>query len=636
MTIFSHARTWKKSVFVVLQKFRNRQWRKNNASLNIHQHTTMLLVLRTCNLEEILSRVWIMKINNRFSSYGFIVLLGIALVSMEAKGQDLEQIGKKDPLKVSGGINFNNIFYYAQGLEGRRPPYSYFLTGNLTFDLYGWVVPVSFTYSNQNSSFQQPFNQYSIHPHYKWITAHIGYTSMSFSPYTLNGHIFKGVGVDLTPEGHFKFSAMYGQLQKAVEVDTLNHNAETAAFQRMGYGFKASYLDESRSLDLILFHAKDRVNSINTFYLPEELKPQENLVLSIAGRQTFFKKISLQAEVATSAMTRDTRAVEAHYDRKNLFSYTGLIYKPNISSTFYNAIKVGLNYQGKSYTVGLGYERVEPQYRTLGAYYFNNDLENYTVNATKVLLKGKLNIAANAGVQRDNLDESKISTMKRFVGSMNVGYTPTERISISAAYSSFKTNTVIRSQFTRINQLTPYDNLDTLNYTQLSQSANTNLNYIFKPHEKYRQSINLNIAYQKSDDEQGGVAQASGSQFYNLNSNYNINIVPRNLGLSLALNYNQSEMATMRTNTVGPTVGVQKSFLEKKLRATVSSSYNNSYTNKELVSTVISLRVGGNYSVKKTHNFNASIVVLNRNNKRSTGSEEFTEYTGNLSYSYSF
>ena len=475
-----------------------------------------------------------------------------------------------------------------------------------------------------------------MHPSYKWATAHIGYTSMTFSPYTLNGHIFKGVGIDLAPEGHFKFSAMYGQLQKAVQVDTANNNAETAAFQRMGYGFKAGYLDESRTLDLILFHAKDKLNSINTIALPEELKPQGNLVLSIVGKQTFLKKIAVQAEFATSALTRDSRAVDSSPEHKNVFSYTSVLYKPNISSAFYNAIKMGVSYQGNTYTVGLGYERVEPEYRTLGAYYFNSDLESYTVNGTKVLMKGKLNIAANGGVQRDNIDHSKISTMKRLVGSANVGYAPTERISISAAYSSFKTNTVIRSQFTSINQLTPYDNLDTLNYTQLSNSANANLNYIFKSNETYRQSVNLNVAFQKASDEQGGVKQSSGSKFYNLNSNYNINFIPRNLGVSLAINYNQNEMSTMITNTMGPTLGFQKSFLDKKLRANISSSYNNSYANRVLASTVISLRIGGNYSVKKSHSFNASLVVLNRNNKRTAGAHATTEYTGNLSYSYSF
>src|SRR5688500_5438389 len=121
------------------------------------------------------------------------------LSAVSSHGQNLESIGKEKPIKISGGIAANQIFYTASGIESRRDPYSYFLTGNINFGLYGWNVPLSFSLSNQNVSFQQPFNQYSIHPSYKWITAHVGYTSMMFSPYTLSGHIFKGAGVDLTP-----------------------------------------------------------------------------------------------------------------------------------------------------------------------------------------------------------------------------------------------------------------------------------------------------------------------------------------------------------------------------------------------------------------------------------------------------
>jgi len=40
---------------------------------------------------------------------------------------------------------------------------------------------------------------------------------MTFSPYTLNGHQFRGAGVDLTPGKTFQISAMAGQHRKAVE-----------------------------------------------------------------------------------------------------------------------------------------------------------------------------------------------------------------------------------------------------------------------------------------------------------------------------------------------------------------------------------------------------------------------------------
>src|SRR5690606_16226055 len=114
----------------------------------------------------------------------------------------------------------------------------------------------------------------------------------------------------------------------------------------------------------------------------------------------------------------------------------------------------------------VGYERIDPQYRTLGAYYFNNDLENITVNGATAILQGKLNLAANAGTQRDNLDNTKVSTMRRVVGSFNAGYAPSQKVNLNASYSTFQTYTNIRSQFLDINQLTPYDNLDTLNFTQ--------------------------------------------------------------------------------------------------------------------------------------------------------------------------
>src|SRR4051812_26158627 len=84
--------------------------------------------------------------------------------------QDLARIGKSNPLKVTGGVSANQIFYGASGIQNRRDPYSYFLSGNLNFNIYELNIPVSFTFSNQNISVQQPFNQYSIHPTYKWVT----------------------------------------------------------------------------------------------------------------------------------------------------------------------------------------------------------------------------------------------------------------------------------------------------------------------------------------------------------------------------------------------------------------------------------------------------------------------------------
>ncbi|MGB4775201.1 MAG: hypothetical protein WBP45_08515, partial [Daejeonella sp.] len=156
-----------------------------------------------------------------------IFFIFFILPYLHSQAQRLDGIGKDPFLKVSGSVATNQVAYFADGISSRRDPYNYFLSGTLNFDLYGWSVPLGFTYSNQSKgAFQQPFNQYGLTPTYKWVTGHLGYSSMSFSNYTLNGHLFNGAGIDLAPAGRFKFSAMYGRLQKAVKTDTLSTSGQ--------------------------------------------------------------------------------------------------------------------------------------------------------------------------------------------------------------------------------------------------------------------------------------------------------------------------------------------------------------------------------------------------------------------------
>jgi hypothetical protein len=558
-----------------------------------------------------------------------------SILALQLQAQNLESIGKEKALTVTGGVSLNQIFYSANGIESRRDPYAYFASGNINFSLYGWSVPLSFSISNQNTAFQQPFNQYSLHPTYKWVTAHLGYTSISYSPYTVNGHIFLGGAVDLAPEGKWKFSALYGRFLKAVEPDTTDSNSEFPAFKRMGYGFKTSYTSGGDFVDFTLFHAEDDINSIS--YIPDSLNvlPQENLVVSIGAGKTIFEHFLLKAELATSALSNDTRAEEA--DLSHPLAKPKFLYSPRLSSSFYNAFKASFDYQQDVFTVGVAYERIDPQYRTLGAYYFNNDLENITFNGTASILEGRMNVAVSGGTQHDNLDKSKISTMRRAVGSLNVNYMPSQRVNLSASYSNFQTYTNIRSQFQQINQLTPYENLDTLNFTQLSQNATLTGMYTFGRNENRKQNINVNLTVQNASDKQAGVEQNSGMRFYNFNTAYAVNIAPSSMTVSVSFNATINDGAGIDTKTYGPVASVSRSFMDRKFRTTLSSSYNNTYNNGMNINRIINGRFTGTVSIQKKHNINLSMVVVNRENKieGSTG-KSFTEFTGTLGYGYAF
>jgi hypothetical protein len=189
-----------------------------------------------------------------------ILILSIFAIS-RSFSQNIELIGKENPFKINGGISLNQVGYISSDSISQRDPYSYYISGSLNLNTYGWNVPVTFSYSNQQTTYTQLFNQYSMHPYYKWIRLLLGYTSMSFSPYTLNGHLFLGAGMELTPpKSPFTFSAMYGRLKKAVAYDSTLVNPLPPDFERWGYGMKGGYKFDTADLvkihiEIMVFHA---------------------------------------------------------------------------------------------------------------------------------------------------------------------------------------------------------------------------------------------------------------------------------------------------------------------------------------------------------------------------------------------
>ncbi|HLL95708.1 MAG TPA: hypothetical protein VK404_12060 [Spirosoma sp.] len=165
--------------------------------------------------------------------YLFYLAGWIAITSLPTYAQDLSTLGKQKPVTLNGGLSVRTIFYSAKGIEARRQPFSYVVTGAPVLSLYGWSVPVSFVFSEQERSFRQPFNQFGMSPTYKWVTLHAGYRNLSFSPYTLAGHTILGGGVELTP-GIFRFGFVYGRLNRATAVDTTSGLLEPFNYTRWG------------------------------------------------------------------------------------------------------------------------------------------------------------------------------------------------------------------------------------------------------------------------------------------------------------------------------------------------------------------------------------------------------------------
>lgn len=556
-------------------------------------------------------------------------------IDLEHVGKDLKSKLKKKPFTFSGGINASSIFYTGNAGSG-RDPFSYFINGNVNIGVFGTSIPLSFAFTNRGFSYNYTFprvpNRLSLHPKYKWITGHIGDVTMNFSPYTLNGLLFTGAGVDLAPRGKWKYSVMAGKLQKAVEYRP--DNGQTlAAYKRMGYGFKVDYDNGPYKWGMSLFRATDNVNSLQRKPDSLQIFPQENTAISMHHSLPLIKNLVFTGEIGISALTRDSRAPK--YADSQDVNWLVKLLGGKTSTSIYKAFKSQLNYTIGSSMIGVGYERIDPGYQTLGAYYFNNDLENITANFAQSFFKGKVNLSGNIGLQRDDLDKKKTGGSRRTVMAINLSYNASQRFTSNITYTNFQTFTNIKPQFQYINQLTDFDNLDTLNFRQLSQNANININYVVSNHKDRPQNLNLNFSFQDSYDMQGGViSKSNASQFYNFAGSYTFTNVPKAMNITGAFNATYNAIGKNDMLTFGPTVAVTKQLLDKKLRTNASISYNTTLPNDVTPGQqVICGRINGAYVYRKKHTINLGFVGMNRS---ASGKTALYDYTATVTYNYNF
>jgi len=350
--------------------------------------------------------------------------------------------------------------------------------------------------------------------------------------------------------------------------------------------------------------------------LPKHIFPQQNIAFSVEGGVTVARNLRLSGEYAVSLLRRDIRQPDTHA---------------------YDALKASLDYTFRKNTIGLGYEHISPQYQTLGAYYFNNDYENVTLSYARPFLKEKGNIALNGGMQCDDLDGAKESRNTRLVGSVNLSYAPTEAVNLSLSGSTFQGHRVIKSQFDYINQTTPYENLDTLNFTQISQNVDLNLSWALHKGEKTEHNLTFFASYQEAADKQGTyILPGNLTRFVNASTIYAINVIPLNTNFSLGLNYSDNYSNQVNFITFGPVFSVNAQLLKKALTTGVSLSHNRSLMESELTAEVFNARWNAAYRLLKRHVMQADLVFQQR--KRFPGSvvQRVRTLTAQLRYSYSF
>ncbi len=549
------------------------------------------------------------------------IALGIFMFiawSNAVSAQNVEEIlefRKKKPLKISGSISANATQFNSTPKQSRQS-FTYQLSGSVNLSLYELLnIPLSFNLNNYGSNFSYPSlpNRLSLHPSYKWIRAHIGDVSMSFSPYTLNGHQLTGVGIELSP-ARWRASAMGGRLLRKVDIDASNP-AIRPNYERWGYGVKAGYDGEKFSVGGTIFTARDKQRDISFDADALGIYPKGNIAIGVEGSLNVIKDLKLSLEYGLSIMQRDLRVKEKSY---------------------YHAFKADLAYSFLGNTIGIGYERISPDYETLGAYYFNNDYENLTVNYSRNFFDNKMSIALSGGVQRDDLSGQKQEKNKRFVGSANINFTPSEKFSASVSLSSYQAHRNIKSSFDYINERTPYENLDTLRFTQLNNSIDMNLNWRLLNNDTQTHNLSANVSYQEAADQQGQyIMPGNLTRFLNLGANYGIDFTPLDFSMTAGVNISNNYASRKNVLTLGPTLTCTKRLLKQALTTGLTLSMNQTQEEGRNLATIYNARWHASYRFLKRHGLNASVAYQYRSLSEASLSKS-SSMTSQVSYSYSF
>jgi len=567
-----------------------------------------------------------------------VSILVFLFIGVVAKAQvlDIESLIEAKPIKFSGSLGAELLYSDSDNFGGtEQQPFQYFLSGNLTATLYGKVaVPLSFSYSNRkfNTTYpknQQNFNRFGLSPKYKWVTAHAGWRSMSFSKYSLNGHSFLGGGVELSP-GEYDIKVMHGRLLQAVTPDS-SVVGNSPSFERWGSGIQLARKYKGSLYGVSFFRAKDKNSTIPGGLDNVGVTPEENFVAALELSQKIGKILSFSIDYASSNLTSDSRAVleESSFVNNNVFI------KSNLTTKRYNAFKTAFKFDLQKANIGFGYERVDPGYSSHGSYFYNNDFENVTMSFAAPLLQNKFNFSTSLGLERDNISKVKTSTANRLIGQLNLTWAVSEKLQFATNYSNFKNVAEFNPYANQNVTANPYDNIDSLRYVQVSQNGSFNMTYNMKT-ETIGQGFTVFANVMQTTNEIGGKLQDSDASFYNTNLSYNFKLIPQNISLTASGNLNWNEILSNEGGMLGPTVGVSTKMFKTigtNLMYTWNTPVGNNLNSGDMH------RVGLNLSmtIKKKHNLNFSTAWLTREIRNNLGNfAKIEDFMGRLGYSYSF
>ena len=407
----------------------------------------------------------------RLFAVTFVFVCGLGLHAQEEAPADTS---KAEPwIWLSGGASLTSDFYEhtadpTGSQAGRRPAALHRLVFTPTINIAGVVtLPLNLmiTYPETNTTtpfvsapsltelFTNPANALglsSFSPKIGWAQLHLGSYIPELSELSGGDLQIFGAGFELTP-GNLHVSASRGISQRAVE-PSIERNASGAYRRDMTMGRIAFGNPDSMSVGINVVYAKDDPTSItNTvvdvlparpadddanIIIPADtirLRAEEGAIASVNTSVRMGEAITLKAEGALSAFTRDQRSNLLDPADNPLSS----LFASRTSTRFDGAASASLAIRYTTWGVTVSGLYMGTGFQPL-AYPFNqSDRIDLKVSPMVNALNGDVSITGTIGQRINNLSETKGERLTQLIANGQLSVRFSDAISLSSAYSNF-------------------------------------------------------------------------------------------------------------------------------------------------------------------------------------------------------
>ena len=548
------------------------------------------------------------------------MLMFMVAMSGAVHAQNIDQIRDADPLVITGAVGTQNTYHYSSGTR-YASPLNNTIYANLNISIYGFTMPFSLYYTNNNLDFNYPQISFNLTPSYKSWTGHIGESSIAMSNYVMNMS-FYGIGLEYNDGKRWRGGIFYGRLRKAINDDPTDPFARSPQYSRMGWGFKAGYGSGKNYLDLYMLYAYDKENSLDERWR-NRVSPQDNVVVGLKGCVTPFSWMSFTANAATSVFSTDTRAekvaIQTDFDK---------VFDVRYSTLMRFAGDANMNLMFKGFNTSLSYRFIQPDYTTLGTYYMSNNYHSLGVTTSGTLFR-KLSLSATFNGQADNLTNEQMYTTRGFIYSANASMRLGNHLSLSAGYNGY-----LQSQGDGVCQIN-----DTIEVRRVMNSLNFTPSYTYDT-EQLGHNVSLSASYTENKDLNRFATGESDVKTMALGASYGMDIHAWEVNVGASLSHQQSNgYHTRYTSDVG-SITLSRSFLEEKnlsVSLTGLMAYNEVRRQSKNLSMGGSFSVG--YTLARVHVFSAS-GSFNKygdvNITKTRSNLDMTDISLSLNYAYTF